>query len=138
MSKPPFRVTLLLALVLSITIWNFLRLWTALAWRATLIKYAGAQITTVTAVSGGIWFLAGLALAWSVLRRSPWSAKMLVGAAAAYSIWYWCERLIWQNPRQNLLFAVIVNLVLFIFTLFATKSLSREAYERKIENPKIE
>ena len=33
MSKQPFRVTLLLWLVLTLTTWNFIRFWTALEWR---------------------------------------------------------------------------------------------------------
>jgi len=63
---------------------------------------------------------------------------MLLGTATSYTVWYWSERLIWQNPHPNWIFAVIVNLVLFGFILFTTKSLLREAYEQKIENPKSE
>jgi len=66
---------------------------------------------------------------WGILQRKNWTAKMLVAAATAYTIWYWCERLIWQNLRQNWQFAVIVNLGLLVFILFTTKSWSRENYE---------
>ncbi len=40
MSKPPFRVTLLLWLVLFLTAWNALRLWTALAWHNVLNEFS--------------------------------------------------------------------------------------------------
>lgn len=63
---------------------------------------------------------------------------MLPGAGAGYTVWYWSERFFFQNPRPNLIFAVIVNLGFLILIFFTTTSLSREAYERKIENPKVE
>ncbi|MDD2923220.1 MAG: hypothetical protein PHQ36_13120, partial [Anaerolineales bacterium] len=80
----------------------------------------------------------GIAVAWSILQRKTWAANILAAAAIAYSIWYWVERALWQNPRPNGLFAAIVNLSLFVFILFVRKSLSREAYEQKTENPEIE
>jgi hypothetical protein len=138
MRKTSFRATLLLILVLSLTAWNILRLWTALAWRGALTEFAGAQIFALTAIGGAAWSGAGVFVAWSILREKKWAAKALSAAAVAYSIWYWVERLVWQSPRPNWLFAVIVNLILILFILLITKSLSREAYERKIEDPTIE
>lgn len=138
MNRPPFRVTLLLLLVLSLTAWNILRLWTSLTWRPALTEFAGARISAVITISAAVWIFVGIFVAWSILQRKNWAAKILVAAASAYSIWYWVERLVWQNPRPNGLFAVIVNLALILFILFTIKSLSREAYERKIEHPAIE
>lgn len=63
---------------------------------------------------------------------------MLLGAAAGYSVWHWSERLLLQNPRPNVVFVAIVHLACFILIYFTSKSLSREAYERNIENPAIE
>ena len=80
----------------------------------------------------------GIFILWSIWQRKAWAAKLLLGASAGYSVWYWSERFIWQSPHPNWPFAVIVNLVLLGFILFATKSLSREAYEQKNENPKPE
>jgi hypothetical protein len=138
MSKPPFRVTLLLWLVLFLTAWNALRLWTAIAWHNVLNEFSTQPISTITAVSGAFWMVTGIILLWSIWQRKAWAAKLLLGASAGYTVWYWCERLIWQNPHPNWPFAVIVNLVLIVFILFTTKSLTREAHERKIENPKID
>jgi hypothetical protein len=132
-----FRVTLLLWLVLFLTAWNALRLWTAIAWHNVLNEFS-AQPTTITAISGAIWMLTGIILLWSIWQKKAWAAKLLLGVAAGYTVWYWCERLFWQNPHPNWPFAVIVNLVLIFFILFTTKTLTREAHERKIENPKID
>jgi hypothetical protein len=138
MNKPPFRVTLLLSLVLILTAWNVLRLWTALAWRNVLNEFSAQPISTVIAVSSAFWTVAGITLLWSIWHKKAWAAKLLIGASAGYTIWYWSERLVWQIPHPNWPFAVIVNLVLMIFILFTTKTLTREAHERKIEHPKID
>ena len=135
-NKFPFRVTLLLCLVLIFTAWNILRVWTALSWQATLNEFNIQPTVWVLVISGIFWALAGLILIWGIWQKKIWSVKMLLGAAAGYSVWYWSERLIWQNPHPNWLFTVIVNLVLMTFIIFTTKSLTREAHERKIENPK--
>ncbi|HND47971.1 MAG TPA: hypothetical protein PLL95_05380, partial [Anaerolineales bacterium] len=63
---------------------------------------------------------------------------LLLGAAAGYTVWYWSERLIWQNPRPNIPFTIVINFACLIVIYFASKSLSREAYERNTENPAIE
>ena len=138
MNKPSVRVTLLLWLVLSLTAWNALRVWTSIAWRTVLQEFSSQPAYTVIAISGAIWMVTGMILAWSIWQRKAWAAKLLLGASAGYTVWYWSERLIWQNPHPNWTFAVIVNLVVLGFILFTTKSLSREAYEQKIENPKSE
>ena len=138
MSKIPFRVTLLLWLVLFLTAWNAVRLWTAIAWRSVLTEYSAQPAPTVTAVSGAFWMVTGLILVWSIWQKKAWTVKLLLGASAGYTVWYWSERLIWQSPHPNWPFAVIVNLVLIIFILFTTRSLTREAHERKIEHPTID
>lgn len=138
MNKPPFRVTLLYVLVLTLSAWNGLRLWTALAWRDALDEFSAKPTSTAIAISGAFWLVAGIILLWSVWQRKVWAAKLLVGVAAGYTVWYWSERLIWQSPHPNWLFAVIVNLALLVFILFTAKLLTREAHERNNEIPKIE
>jgi len=138
MNRPPFRVTLLYWLVLTITAWNALRLWTALAWRNVLDEFSAQPASTVIAASGTAWIVIGVILFWSIWQKKAWAVKLLLGASTGYSLWYWSERLILQNPHPNWLFAVIVNLALLVFILFTAKSLTREAHERKNENPKID
>ncbi|MDO9303646.1 MAG: hypothetical protein Q7T89_19825 [Anaerolineales bacterium] len=138
MNKFPFRVTLLYWLVLTLSAWNGLRLWTALAWQNILTEFSASPPPIITAISGAVWMVTGILLLWSIWQKKAWAAKLLLGVAAGYSVWYWSERLIWQNPHPNWLFAVIVNLALLIFILFTAKLLTREAHERKNESPKIE
>jgi len=138
MNKHSLRVTLLYLLVLTLSAWNGLRLWTALAWRNILDEFSAQPTPIITAISGAIWMVTGIILIWSLWQKKAWAWKMLIGAAAGYTVWYWSERLLWQNPHPNGLFAVIVNLALIVFILFTSKLLAREAHERKNENPKIE
>jgi hypothetical protein len=138
MNKPPLRVTLLYLLVLTLTAWNGLRLWTSLVWENVLNEFSARESPIIMTTSAAIWMVAGIILIWSMWQKKAWAAKLLIGAAAGYSVWYWSERLIWQIPHPNWLFAVIVNLVVLIFVPFSINLLSREAHERKNENPKID
>lgn len=136
--KRPFSVTLALVLVLTLAAWNALKTWTSLAWRDVLLEY-GARVSPSTGfVAGTFWFIIGLFTAWAVWRGKDWGAKWLVGAAAGYTVWYWSERLVWQNPRQNAVFAVVVNVVCVALVVVAAKSMSREAHERNAEDRTIE
>ena len=136
--KRPFPVTLAQWMVLIILIWNLIRMWTVLAWSAALLEFSASLPPITSAVIGGIWVAIGCILYWSIWQKKAWAGKMLLGAATRYTVWYWSERLFFQNPRPNTIFAVIVNLGLIIIIYFAYKSISREAYERENENPGIE
>jgi hypothetical protein len=138
MNKLPFRVTLLLWLVLTLSAWNGLRLWTALTWHNIVDEFSGQPSSAIIAISGAVWMVTGFILIWGIWQNKTWAAKMLLGASAGYTFWYWSERLIWHTPHPNWLFAVIVNLGLLAFILFTTKPLTRETHERKNENPKID
>ncbi len=116
-----FRETLTLWLVLITTLWNALRLWTALAWRDTLTEFAGADAVSISIAGGALWTLAGAFAALALLLRWKWERQTLAALALAYSAWYWAERLLWQAPRANWLFAAIVNGVLLVFVLSRLK-----------------
>lgn len=136
--KRPFPVTLALWVVLFTLIWNIIRVWTALAWNNVLTEFSVSLLPIASAIIGGIWVVLCYFICWSIWQGKAWSGKMLLGSATSYTVWYWSERLFFQNPRPNALFAVIVNLGLMIVIYFAYKSISREAYERENENPVIE
>ena len=127
--KRSLRVTLLLWLVLCLSAWNGLRFWTALSWMNVLREFSARPDPTVTAASGAIWAVTGLILAWGIWQNKAWARKLLIVAAAGYTVWYWIGRLIWHEPRPNWPFAIAVNLFLLIFIFNATKPSKREAYE---------
>lgn len=136
--KRPLPVTMMLWLVLITIIWNILRVWTSLEWKNVLSEFSAGIPPITSAIIGGIWVVIGGFLYSSIWQGKAWAGKMLRWSAAGYMVWYWSERLFFQNPRPNVIFAVIVNLGLLIPIWFANKSLSRETNEQKIKNPKVE
>ena len=135
MPKPPFRVTILLSLVLLITIWNALRAWTAFSWRNVLTEFSGAPL--YIGISGLIWLGIGIWLLLSLWRQEAYARILLRASAASYTVWVWIERLLLQVPRENRPFALVVNIVLLSFVLFASNYWKREAHERKSEDQTI-
>jgi hypothetical protein len=125
-------------MVLILTVWNLLRLWTSLAWSEALTEFSARLSPTVSAVIGGAWAAIGVIVWWAIWQRKVWAGKMLLGAGAGYVVWFWSERFFFQNPRPNAWFAVIVHLGILVIIFLASKSLSREAYERTTETPKTE
>jgi uncharacterized membrane protein (UPF0136 family) len=130
-------VTLTLIVVLMLTAWNLIKAWTALTWRDILVEFSIRIKPELTAVISIIWVVAGLILIWGILQKKVWSKKLLIATATGYVVWFWSERLIWQSQKTNLVFAIIINIILLIIIYFGTKSLSREAYERTIENSEV-
>jgi hypothetical protein len=117
--KNHLRATPLIGVVLILTYWHATRLWTAAAWYDVLREYVPAPGAVYTAFSGAFWLGVGSTLAWSLWREKAWAAKMLIGAAAGYTVWYWCDRLIFQVPRTNWPFILAVNLFLLVYILAA-------------------
>ena len=132
MPKQPFRVTILLSLVLLLTIWNALRAWTAFSWRNVLTEFSGAPL--FIGISGLIWLGIGTWLLLSLYRREAYARILLFASATSYTVWIWIERLFIQVPRENWPFALVINLVLLSFVLFASNYWKREAHERKSED----
>lgn len=136
--KRPLPVTLAFWAVLILTIWNTLKASTFIAWSAALDEFSTRHPPIIGAASGIIWALTGLTLAWGLRRGDRWTAKALPVAAIGYILWYWVERLAWQPPRANPPFVIFLDIATLILVFGASKSLSREAYERNNENPAVE
>lgn len=136
--KRPIAVTLTFGMVLTIAIWNAIKAWTYLSWRSTLEEFTPRFPPILGVLSGVIWFIIGLSLAWGLWQMKPWSAKGLQAGAAGYLLWYWIERLAWQAPHPNFPYVIALDIAIIILIYITSKSLSREAYERNIENPAVE
>ncbi len=137
MKKPAFHgVTPILWLVLCLTVWNGVRLWTAIAWRSTLAEFASRPGVVYIGITGAFWFIGGVILAWSLWRGKAWAGILLMIAAVGYTVWYWCDRLIFQMQHANWAFVLALNCILLVYVLFIAGSnlFKREAYEHKSEN----
>lgn len=127
-------VTLTSVMVLILTLGNLIKAWTALAWQNVLVEFSASPNPNLLALISIIWVVVGTVLFWGITQKKAWRKKMLVGTALSYTVWFWSERVIWQNQKTNTGFVILINIVIFIIIYFAT----REAYERTIENPEIE
>jgi hypothetical protein len=136
--KRPISATLALCLVLILTIWSAIKVWTFISWSPVLSEFSSRMPSIIGIVSGTFWFIIGLILAASIILAKPWSAKVLPAAAIGHIAWYWIERLAWQAPRLNAPFVIAADIACLVFIYFASKSLSREAYERDTEPKKVE
>ena len=112
--KRPFSVTILLWLVLSLTAWSGLRLVTAILWWPTLLEFTSPPGTAYTALSGALWLLAGIGLLWGMWQTKPWIRIALLVTGAGFSVWFWCDRLLFQIPSINWPFALVATALLLI------------------------
>ncbi len=116
----PIAVTSLALLVLTLSVWNGLRLGAAIASWQVLIEYGAKPL--YIAISGSTWALLGLPLFFGLWRGKAWARKMAYITAAGYASWVWFDRLVLQTPHANWPFALAVTVALLSFT-FITLSL---------------
>ncbi len=135
--KLPFRITLLLILVLITTVLSAVRFFTAIAWDRTLQNYMPSALDAYVAITGAIWTLAGGFVLWSILRGARYSRLALVVVAAAYAAWAWIDRLLIQpGAHPNWRFDLLVTVVLLVYTGAVTLDrrnrifFTRESYDR--------
>ena len=120
-NRRPFSVTLLVIGVLSLTSLHLARFYLALRqWQ--FILASPAEISPLyLAVSGLIWGLAGLPLAWGLWRGQRWARKTLIGFGSIYAVYYWVERiLLVRKPaaNSNWPFMLGLTIVLLLFTIW--------------------
>jgi hypothetical protein len=113
--KKPICVTILLWLVLSLTAWSGLRLYSAIRWWSTLSEFASPPGPLYIAASGAIWLIASIFLLWGIWQTKIWIRYALLGTGAAFTVWYWSDRLIFQMSSGNWPFALLGSTLLLIF-----------------------
>jgi hypothetical protein len=112
--RRPFSVTILLWLVLSLTAWSSLRLYSAIRWWNVLLEFASPPGPWYIAVSAAVWLIVSIALLWSMWQAKAWARYALLGTGAGFAVWYWCDRLLLQTPGANWLFALLATILLLI------------------------
>ena len=141
-SRLPFRITLLLVLVLSITALSAVRLFTSIAWGSTLASYVSTSLVVYIGLSGAFWTLAGLFILWSFWRGARYCRWAFLAGAAAYTAWSWVDRVFVQvGPRANWPFGVAASVILLSFVAFVVLNprtqiyFGRESHEPTPEKP---
>jgi hypothetical protein len=137
----PIRIYILVICILWFTGLNGLRLGEVIYFWKTLEEYRIPISPLYISLSGGLWFITGLTLAWGLLHGKAW-AKMAVSCGMiGYTIWYWFDRLVLEKPHANWPFVLIANFILLLILfsiLFSRKSslfYKRDVNERQPETP---
>ena len=137
----PLRITLMLCLVLTSTVWNVVRLWTGISWSVPLRTYAPEPGPVYVAVSGGAFALVGSGILWGFWRRASWAPRALLLGAWLYVLWIWADRLVFQTQaRSNWPFAAVLTAALLAWTTVVALDkrnqayLGKEANERRLQH----
>ena len=117
--KRPFGVTLLLWLVLSLSVWGAVRLLAALHWWNVLTEFEARLGPLYLSITGVGWMVTGGLLLWGLFRGTWWTYRAIPVSILLWIVQYWIERVFFESPRANLLFALSTSVLLFIVTLIS-------------------
>lgn len=115
--KRPFGVTLLLWLVLSLSVWGLVRLLAALRWWDVLYEFDARLSPVYLSITGAGWAAAGGVLLWGLFSGKRWTRLAIPLSAFLWLMGYWIERIFFESPRANLLFALIASILLLTIAL---------------------
>jgi hypothetical protein len=127
-------VTILAIFSFMLVGWNSLRLGEAIFFWKSLEEY-GANPLYIS-VSGGLWLITGFIVFLGLWLGKRWGWMATIIVTAAYTSWYWLDRLFLQERHSNWCFTLITNIILlaiiyFILFLRNTKRyFIRAMYER--------
>jgi hypothetical protein len=114
-NRRPIVVTLLALFVLGLALWNGLRLIQSLVFWSILKEYQASPGPLYTAISGGVWLLAGLSTTWGLWQGKVWAWFTALGGVLGYASWYWSDRLVFQTPHSNWPFALAFTVISIAF-----------------------
>ncbi len=113
----PRSVTILLFFVLSITVWDGLRAWTAFADWEILTRFKSNPFYIFA--TGIIWFILGATLLVLIFKGYRHTLAFGLILSIVYALWYWLDRFTMQaTPAQNAPFSIAVTI--FILIVFNT------------------
>ena len=117
--KRSFGVTLLLWLVLSLSAWGTVRLFAALRFWDELNEFGARLSPLYLSITGAGWAAVGGVLLWGILSGKRWTHFTIPISVFLWLTAYWIERIFFESPRENLLFALLVSILLFIVILIS-------------------
>ncbi len=110
----PVTVTIPTILVLFITVWNILRLYSLINNREILVEFGANPIFLL--VIAFLWVLIGLMLTFSIWIRWSISISIFLGFGVSYYLWYWIDRFFFQDSTTpNFTFSAIFSTSLLTF-----------------------
>jgi hypothetical protein len=86
-------------------------------------------------ITGAGWAVAGGVLLWGLFSGKRWTHLAIPATVFLWLMGYWIERIFFESPRANLLFALIASILLLAVTLVsAFNRNSREFFIRSEEH----
>ena len=131
--RRPFGVTLLLWMVLCLSAWGLIRLLATLRWWDVLSEFRASLSPLYLSITGAGWAVAGVVLLWSMWIAKPWSRLAIVVSILLWLAEYWIERLLFQQPRPNLLFTLAMSALLLAVTFTSALNQSTKNFFTKSE-----
>ncbi len=119
--NPPANVTFLVIIVLFISAWNILRVFSAIMNWTVLLEFR-ANVPYILG-TGLAWAIISIWLSIEMIRQRNHARLFGLFTGGAYFCWYWGDRLLIQtSPAPNITFSLIfssVSLLLYGIILYA-------------------
>ena len=90
-----------------------------LRWWNVLDEFEARLSPLYLAITGAGWMVAGALLLWGLFRGGLWISPAILASILVWIVQYWIERMFFESPRANLVFALIVTVGLFIVTFIS-------------------
>jgi hypothetical protein len=103
------------------------RLIAALRWWNVLNEFEARLSPWYLSITGAGWIVIGAVLLWGLFSGRLWTIWAILASISLWIVQYWIERLFFESPRANLLFALLLTVLLFILTFIS--ALSRKTKE---------
>jgi hypothetical protein len=108
--------------VLSLSAWGAVRLIAALRWWNVLNEFEARLSSWYLLLTGAGWIVIGAVLLWGLFSGRLWTIWAIPASISLWIVQYWIERIFFESPRANLLFAMLLTVLLFILTLVSAVS----------------
>lgn len=115
MSRRPFAVTCLFALVLTLSGLQAIKLWAVISSWDALTNLPLSVSPLYLGASAFVWLIVGAVLAYGLWQAKAWAPRAILWATIVYVAMGWLDRLLMQakGPQQsNWLFAVGLSVIL--------------------------
>jgi hypothetical protein len=130
LGRRPLAVTVLTGLVLILAVFNLARLLQATQkWSFLLTWLSFSPLYLV--ITGLVWGLAGLALAWGLWCRKTWAPLWTCVYFLAYSLYFWLDRFLLAGSAErnlNAWFAASIDLLVLVWLVWTLRRQKVKTY----------
>jgi hypothetical protein len=122
----PIGIIFIEIIILLNALWNGMRLGNAIFFWSILNNFGAPWL--YLAISGGFWTVSSAVISVGLWQRKIWAWAGTIGGIIAYSVWYWADRLIFQLPHSNELFALLYTFIMIAFSFSVLFSIKTRVY----------